>query len=448
MKTSKLLIPAILLLSGTMLLASCQPKKGGESGSEETSEPAGQSEEESEPAGPVAVTGVELAVEQNLLVGDTATATVTISPDNAANKNYTLASSNPDVLSVEGNVVTGVAQGRATLTVTTADGNHTASKEVAVESRSSAKFVVKDNKVYFEAKGDLGNVTEDQLSVNANIQKNGNLTDNWWYYRSTTNEFAGVTDAEGKGDAGFAPAYFELNQEKTRYTMGFELNDVISAAGAFLVHWSLTALAENAMRGDLRADKALDYEPLVRNGKIYTIYSNLGVAWGLPCVWIHNVEDNYIENINLEKIGDDVYYVATGHASSTLTNADLEDVTYTLQCNDNFGSSWDMIASDAAAELKEVNAQTGKFRIGIKASGLTAALAKADTLAGGKVVMTTKIGNSAIGLFNKEMKYEVNPNYAPIEADGYRYSFTYTNTYGGPGDTWGIISLTIEKLAA
>ena len=53
MKTSKLLIPAILLLSGTMLLASCQPKKGGNEGQsdEETSEPAGQSEEDSEPAG-------------------------------------------------------------------------------------------------------------------------------------------------------------------------------------------------------------------------------------------------------------------------------------------------------------------------------------------------------------------------------------------------------------
>ena len=83
---------------------------------------------------PVAVAGVTLNKTTATIVrGNTATLVATVSPPNAANKNVTWSSSDEAVATVDDKgVVTGVAVGTATITVTTVDGNKTATCAVTV----------------------------------------------------------------------------------------------------------------------------------------------------------------------------------------------------------------------------------------------------------------------------------------------------------------------------
>ena len=84
-------------------------------------------------AATVPVTGVTLnKTSTSLYVGDTETLTATVAPDNATDKTVTWTSSNPSVATVENGVVTAVAPGTATITVTTADGSFTATCAVTV----------------------------------------------------------------------------------------------------------------------------------------------------------------------------------------------------------------------------------------------------------------------------------------------------------------------------
>ena len=69
----------------------------------------------------------------SLTAGGTAWLRAAVQPDNAANQSVTWASSDPSVATVDQNgVVTAVAPGTATITVTTQDGNHTAACTVTV----------------------------------------------------------------------------------------------------------------------------------------------------------------------------------------------------------------------------------------------------------------------------------------------------------------------------
>jgi len=81
----------------------------------------------------VSVTGVSLnPATASLLIGDTLVLTATISPENATNQNVTWQSSNTTVATVLNSVITAIAEGTATITVTTADGNRTATTAVTV----------------------------------------------------------------------------------------------------------------------------------------------------------------------------------------------------------------------------------------------------------------------------------------------------------------------------
>jgi len=81
----------------------------------------------------ISVTGVTVdKTSISLVVGGTETITPTITPSNATNKNVTWSSSNTSVATVSGGVVTAVAAGTATITVTTVDGGKTAACIVTV----------------------------------------------------------------------------------------------------------------------------------------------------------------------------------------------------------------------------------------------------------------------------------------------------------------------------
>ena len=81
----------------------------------------------------VPVTGVTLnKTTLRLVVGGEETLEATVAPTNATDKDVTWVSSNTEVATVENGVVTAVAEGEATITVTTDDGGFTAECTVTV----------------------------------------------------------------------------------------------------------------------------------------------------------------------------------------------------------------------------------------------------------------------------------------------------------------------------
>ncbi|NLY43513.1 MAG: hypothetical protein GX066_06030 [Clostridiaceae bacterium] len=85
------------------------------------------------------VTGVKLNTNSlNLIVGETGQLTATVIPDNATNKAVKFSSSNTGIATVDdAGKVTAVAEGTATITVTTVDGSLTASCVVNVTKEAS-----------------------------------------------------------------------------------------------------------------------------------------------------------------------------------------------------------------------------------------------------------------------------------------------------------------------
>lgn len=89
----------------------------------------------------VAVTGVSL--DQSTLElepGGTATLVATVAPENATDKSVSWSSSDDAVATVADGVVTAVADGTCTITVTTTDGGFTATCDVTVETVGLEKF--------------------------------------------------------------------------------------------------------------------------------------------------------------------------------------------------------------------------------------------------------------------------------------------------------------------
>ena len=93
----------------------------------------------------VPVTGVTLNKNTlELYTGQSETLTATVQPSNATNQNVTWQSDNANVATVEGGIVTAVGVGETTITVTTEDGDKTATCQVTVNAQnlSSAKVTL------------------------------------------------------------------------------------------------------------------------------------------------------------------------------------------------------------------------------------------------------------------------------------------------------------------
>ena len=92
----------------------------------------------------VPVTGVTLNTNSGTLnPGGTTTLTATVAPANATNKSVVWSSSNSGVATVNNGVVTAVAVGSATITVTTQDGGFTASYALTVEKAKEGNLINK-----------------------------------------------------------------------------------------------------------------------------------------------------------------------------------------------------------------------------------------------------------------------------------------------------------------
>lgn len=100
---------------------------------------------------PIAVTGVTLnKTTLALQEGETSNLVATVQPSTATNKNVTWSTSNSSVATVDDGNVKAVAFGTATITVTTEDGNKTASAEVSV--RKAPEIIGKATKFKFNSK--------------------------------------------------------------------------------------------------------------------------------------------------------------------------------------------------------------------------------------------------------------------------------------------------------
>jgi len=138
---------------------------------------------------PISVTGVTLdESELSLAVGESATLTPIVAPSNATNKNVSWESSNDAIATVVDGEVTAVAEGTATITVTTEDGSKTATCDVTVTPAPavSATFDFTTN--------DVWGFPEDEKTVPENTYSNGTYsiklqgsTGNGYYFDTTNN---------------------------------------------------------------------------------------------------------------------------------------------------------------------------------------------------------------------------------------------------------------------
>ena len=143
----------ISLAGVVLLLTGCEnPVDGGGNGGSDT----------------VSVTGVTLTeTSLAIVVGDTADLTETVAPENASDKTVSWSSSDSAVATVDTDgVVTGVAEGSATITVTTNDGGHTAEATVTV-TESVTGVSLDQSEVDFQLTGKTAALTATVSPANA-----------------------------------------------------------------------------------------------------------------------------------------------------------------------------------------------------------------------------------------------------------------------------------------
>ena len=123
----------------------------------------------------IVVTGVTLDKEAvTIKEGQTSTLKATVLPENATNKNITWTSSNENVATISNGVITGVAEGTATITVTTKDGNFTDTCAVTVEKEELIVDVsgVKLDKISLDMQvGEKINLVATIQPINATIKE-------------------------------------------------------------------------------------------------------------------------------------------------------------------------------------------------------------------------------------------------------------------------------------
>ena len=117
----------------------------------------------------VAVTGVTLnqSEAQMTVGGETLTLTATVNPNNATDQSVSWSTSDANVATVENGVVTAVAAGNATITVTTTDGSFTATCAVTVSNPAPAAIVVTITDSDFP--GWVQSFTKDGVTVSAEM---------------------------------------------------------------------------------------------------------------------------------------------------------------------------------------------------------------------------------------------------------------------------------------
>lgn len=129
---------------------------------------------------PIQVTGISLLAPNTMNVGTNAQCTVTITPDNATNKNVTWESSDVSIIDVDQNGnLTAKRTGTATITVRSVDGGQHVSKEIKVNASPSTNGTVVDGGMFYMVQ-DFGNATVNAtwkiIHTDPNITQHGSGT--------------------------------------------------------------------------------------------------------------------------------------------------------------------------------------------------------------------------------------------------------------------------------
>jgi uncharacterized protein YjdB len=137
----------------------------------------------------IPITGITLNQNELALVPcDTATLITIVQPDNASNKNVKWSSGNPEVATVSDNgLVTAIAEGETTITVTTDDGNKTAICKVTV-----MKVVIPVTGIILN-KNELTFISGDTVTLLATVLPN-NASNKNVTWLSDNSEVATVSD--------------------------------------------------------------------------------------------------------------------------------------------------------------------------------------------------------------------------------------------------------------
>lgn len=122
---------------------------------------------------PIAVTGVSLNKPSTTIeAGQTETLTATVTPANASNKSVTWTTSDSDVATVAGGVVTAKGAGTATITATTVDGGFTATCSVKVTAPANVTFIAGTDTGTATGQNDSGTLTKSGISFYCSGWKN------------------------------------------------------------------------------------------------------------------------------------------------------------------------------------------------------------------------------------------------------------------------------------
>ena len=158
------------------------------------------------------VTSVSLdKTSASLTEGETITLTATVNPDNATNKNVSWKSSNTSVASVVDGKVTALKAGTTTITVTTEDGNKTATCNITVNAKVYPVTGVSLNKTTAEVV--VGNKLTLVATVKPSNAQNKNVS-----WKSSNTSVATVSSTGEVLALAKGTAYIIVTTEDGKYT--------------------------------------------------------------------------------------------------------------------------------------------------------------------------------------------------------------------------------------
>ncbi|MDR2561751.1 MAG: Ig domain-containing protein [Holophagales bacterium] len=300
---------------------------------------------------PVPVTGVSLnKTSTSIAVGSSDTLTATVTPADATNKSVTWSSNNTSVATVSNGIVTGIAAGTATITVTTQDGNKTATCNVTVTSSGGdapSVYVagyVYDGQDKYDGQGkDIAVIWKDGIPQRLETPDGAYSKAMSVFVSGSDVYILGSTESRSNGNPHTLPSlvvwkngtlFQTINYGSAEYP-GFEIygqrplsvsgSDVYVVATVFTSNGDRPRLWKNGVQQSLGGDENKDGEAksvFVSGGDVYVA----GRSGNKPTLWkngtpqrlnVSNVDNApiYIEQVFVS--GSDVYAIGDIDASQS-----------------------------------------------------------------------------------------------------------------------------------
>ena len=300
-----------------------------------------------------------------------------------------------------------------------------------------------DGAIYYVIRGEAIGYTADELAgAKVDYQHNDNIDHQGWGFVPALEDGQAETIGKQQSTGHTVDIKTVANDQ---FEIGFKVSDiaedlsgVVGKASVLTVHMALQALEGTTERPSCSYPIDTDYAPIVKDGYRFSLM-NINETWGITALVVGKLGQDYLaEGAAIEADDDGVYYVVSGMAGSH-TAADFEGGEMTLVHNGNFNGKWDeALAGHKAAKAVVAD---GMFKQYFRVDNVDAIKPAND---GDSYVYTTKVTP-----FEGGDLYEVKRillSEEKVSRGGYEYSITVTAS--DPQNTWGILSLTVKKLAA